>query len=77
MIDITELNHKKHSPQKLYNRLIKLNDMLPEMQLILNKIIQKCDSTEDLGEVHEALYVAYIKCRYILSFQTRMMVSKK
>jgi hypothetical protein len=70
------LHHKKNTPQKLYNKLKKLEDLLPDIQYKLQKIMVEADLSENLKDIHEELYKCHIGCCFILEYLQKEMRKK-
>ncbi len=77
MIDQEKISDKKHTPQKLYNKLRKLEEYIPEIQLILEKIMIKAELSDDIKKIHEDLYISYQKIKYILDYSHKFMRARK
>jgi hypothetical protein len=73
MIDYQKLKDKRYTPQKLYNRLIKIEQILPDLHLILEKIIRKADFEDDLITIHEDLFIAYFKSKYVIDYMHNLI----
>ncbi len=71
------LQDKKNSPQRLYNRLMRVEEYLPELRLIIDKIMREIDSTDDLKNIHLELYTAHSKCKYICQHILKFMKGTK
>lgn len=77
IISEATLSDKRYTPQKLYNKLIKAEEYVAELQLITDKIMIKVDSENDLKSVHAELYDAYYRVMCILKYLHNAMRSKK